>query len=63
MTAALDVAKLPAGEVAATILDGVEAGQEEVLVGDRTKAAKAALSRDLELIYPEVEREWREATR
>lgn len=63
MSAMLDVPKQPAGEVAAAILDAVAADRDEVLVDERTRAVKAALSRDLELIYPEVEQQWREAAR
>jgi NAD(P)-dependent dehydrogenase (short-subunit alcohol dehydrogenase family) len=44
--------------VAGQILDAVQAGREEVLADERTRATKAALPRDLELIYPDVERQW-----
>lgn len=50
--------KLEAADVVAQALDAVESGREEVLVGDRTKFIKASLSDDLNLIYPEVERQW-----
>ncbi len=49
-------------DVAALVLDAVESGQEEVLVDEQTRTTKASLPRDLELIYPEVEKQWR-ATR
>lgn len=45
-------------DVAALVLDAIEAGQEEVLADDRTRTMKASLPRDLELIYPEVEKAW-----
>jgi NAD(P)-dependent dehydrogenase (short-subunit alcohol dehydrogenase family) len=53
-----DVPKHPPQEVAEQILDAVESGREEVLADDRTRAMKAALPNDLELIYPDVERQW-----
>ena len=53
-----DVAKHAPAEVAAQILDAVESGREEVLADERTRAMKAALPNDLELIYPDVERQW-----
>jgi NAD(P)-dependent dehydrogenase (short-subunit alcohol dehydrogenase family) len=59
MSAGLDVPKLSAADVATAILDGVDAGKEELLLGDRTVEAKTALSRDLELIYPAIEAQWR----
>ncbi|MER8105273.1 SDR family oxidoreductase [Kitasatospora sp. NPDC094016] len=43
MVAALPVDKIPAGEVARIVLDGVERGDREVLVDDLTRALKAAL--------------------
>jgi NAD(P)-dependent dehydrogenase (short-subunit alcohol dehydrogenase family) len=53
-----DVPKHAPAEVAAQILDAVESGREEVLADERTRAMKAALPNDLELIYPDVERQW-----
>src|SRR5215467_5094128 len=38
--------------------DAVEAGQVEVLADERTRAVKAELSRDHELIYPPVQEFW-----
>ncbi|GAA3243403.1 SDR family oxidoreductase [Dactylosporangium siamense] len=43
MMAGFDVPKLDPASVAATALDGVAAGQREVLVDDASRAAKAAL--------------------
>ncbi len=45
-------------DVAALVLDAIEAGREEVLADDRTRTMKASLPRDQELIYPEVEKAW-----
>jgi NAD(P)-dependent dehydrogenase (short-subunit alcohol dehydrogenase family) len=44
MTTGLDVPKLDATHVANTILDGVERGDDEVIVDDFTRAVKASLS-------------------
>jgi NAD(P)-dependent dehydrogenase (short-subunit alcohol dehydrogenase family) len=43
--------------IANLVLDAVEAGREEVLADERTRAMKAALPRDQELIYPEIEQQ------
>jgi NAD(P)-dependent dehydrogenase (short-subunit alcohol dehydrogenase family) len=40
--------------IADLVLDAVEAGREEVLADERTRTMKAALPRDLELIYPKL---------
>jgi len=48
-------------DIAALVLDAVEAGQEEVLADEQTRRMKAALPRDQELIYPDVEKQWLEA--
>ncbi|QWF76762.1 SDR family oxidoreductase [Amycolatopsis sp. CA-230715] len=45
-------------DIAAQVLDAVEAGEEEVLADERTRQMKAALPREHELIYPEVQRQW-----
>jgi NAD(P)-dependent dehydrogenase (short-subunit alcohol dehydrogenase family) len=58
MTAAIDAPKSSAADVARQVLDAVEAGQVEVLADERTRQVKAALSRDQELIYPEVRARW-----
>lgn len=44
-------------DVAGLVLDAVEAGQEEVLADEGTRNMKAALPDELELIYPEIERQ------
>jgi short-subunit dehydrogenase len=62
LSAGLNVPKHSPQDVTAQVLDAVEAGREEVLVDERTRGVKAALNRDLDLIYPDVERQW-QATR
>lgn len=51
--------KLAAAQVVSQALDAAEAGREEVLVDERTRFMKASLPDDLNLIYPDVERQWR----
>ena len=58
MAAGLDVTKNSAADVARQVLDGLEGGQVEVLTDERTRKTKAALSRDHELIYPDVQAAW-----
>ena len=60
LSAGLEVQKHKPKYMASLILDAVEAEQEQLLADERTKAMKAALPRDLELIYPDVERQWLE---
>jgi NAD(P)-dependent dehydrogenase (short-subunit alcohol dehydrogenase family) len=50
-------AKHAPADIAAQVLDAVEAGREEVLADERTRTVKAAVPRDLELIYPGLERQ------
>lgn len=57
MTSALDVPKITAAEVARLAFDGIESGATEVLADDTTRGVKAALSGDLEALYPQL-REW-----
>lgn len=47
-----DEPKHPPAEVAAAILDGVEAGSEELLLDERTRQVKNSLPDDLQSIYP-----------
>ena len=47
--------------VARQAFDAVEAGQVEVLADERTRAIKAQLSRDQELIYPPLQKFWDDA--
>ncbi len=48
-------------DIAEQVLDAIEAGQEELLADEQTRNMKAALPRDQELIYPDVEKQWLEA--
>ena len=57
-TAGIDAPKLAPADVVARALDGLEAGEEEVLVDEISRASKSGLSRDLELLYPEVQAAW-----
>jgi len=58
MAALVDAPKVGPESVAKMAFDAVEAGQIEVLVGERTRTIKASLSRDHELIYPPVQEFW-----
>jgi len=58
MAAMVDAPKMSPETVARQAFDAVEAGQAEVLVGERTRSIKASLSRDQELIYPSVQELW-----
>jgi NAD(P)-dependent dehydrogenase (short-subunit alcohol dehydrogenase family) len=60
LAAGFNVAKHPPRYVADEVIDAVEAGTEEVLIDERTRAMKAALPRDLELIYPAVEQQYQD---
>ncbi|WP_432936634.1 SDR family oxidoreductase [Kribbella sp. CA-253562] len=53
LVAALDLTKIPASAVAVAALEAVESGTPEVLVDEPTRRAKAALSRDQKLVYPD----------
>lgn len=61
MAAGFTGPKLDPTDVARQAFDAVECGLEEVLADDRTRMIKAALPRDLDAIYPDVERQWRAA--
>ena len=58
MAAGIDVPKIRPGSVAQQAFDAVEAGHIEVLADERSRFVKASLSRDHELIYPDVETFW-----
>jgi NAD(P)-dependent dehydrogenase (short-subunit alcohol dehydrogenase family) len=58
MSALLDVPKISPESVAQQTFDAVEAGQIEVLADERSRFVKASLSRDHELIYPEIQSFW-----
>jgi NAD(P)-dependent dehydrogenase (short-subunit alcohol dehydrogenase family) len=55
LAAGVDAPKHAPEDVADQVLDAVEAGREEVLADERTRAMKQSLPRDLELIYPRLE--------
>jgi hypothetical protein len=59
MAAAIDRPKISPRSVVAQTLDAIEAGAEEVLTDDRTRAIKAGLPHDLTAVYPAVEANWR----
>jgi hypothetical protein len=54
LAAGLEGEKVSAEEVARATFDGLERGDDEVLVDDNTRAVKAALSGDLRALYPEL---------
>jgi NAD(P)-dependent dehydrogenase (short-subunit alcohol dehydrogenase family) len=58
MAAGIDVPKISPESVAQQVFDAVEAGEIEVLVDERSRFVKASLSRDHELIYPDVQAFW-----
>lgn len=58
MAASFSGAKLDASDVTAQALDALESGHGEVLADERTRMIKAALTHDLDAIYPDVERQW-----
>lgn len=54
MTSGIDAPKSAPRDVAATALDGIEAGAHEVLADDRTRVVKSALSGELEEMYAQL---------
>lgn len=52
MTAGLDVPKSSPDDVAAQVMDGLEAGAHEVLADDASRHVRAGLSGDLTALYP-----------
>src|SRR5689334_15614823 len=58
MAALVSAPKDTPESVAQQVIDAVEAGQVEVLADERTRAVKAELSRDHELIYPPIQEFW-----
>ena len=58
MAALTDAPKVSPESVAQQVFDAVEAGQIEVLADERSRFVKASLSRDHELIYPDVQAFW-----
>lgn len=62
LIASFEVEKIPPQEVATAALDGLEAGEPEVLVDQQSRDVKAALSDDQNLIYPGVEEQFAAAS-
>jgi NAD(P)-dependent dehydrogenase (short-subunit alcohol dehydrogenase family) len=58
LTAALDGDKVPPAAVARAALDALEAGEPEAIVDDRSRAVKAGLSNDQQVLYPAIEQEY-----
>jgi NAD(P)-dependent dehydrogenase (short-subunit alcohol dehydrogenase family) len=58
MAARVPGPKIAPADVVAQALDAVETGAEEVLVDEMSRRAKAALPNDLELLYPDLRRQW-----
>lgn len=58
MASGITAAKVSPQYIAALALDAVQAGQEEVLADERTRAIKAAIPNDLREIYPGIQRAW-----
>jgi NAD(P)-dependent dehydrogenase (short-subunit alcohol dehydrogenase family) len=58
MAAGVDQPKIAPEEVAAQTLQALETGAEEVLVDPISQQVKAALPRDLELLYPDIHATW-----
>jgi NAD(P)-dependent dehydrogenase (short-subunit alcohol dehydrogenase family) len=58
MAADITMPKIAPEDVARQMADAVEEDREEVLADQRTRDMKAALPRDLELIYPAVRQQW-----
>ena len=58
MAASAALPKISPQDVAAQVLDGIEAGAEEVLTDQRTRAVKAALPDDLAQLYPPLQQAW-----
>src|SRR4051794_40947127 len=54
MTAGLNVPKSSPDDVARQVLDGVQAGEVEVLADDASRRVKAALSGELTVLYPAI---------
>jgi NAD(P)-dependent dehydrogenase (short-subunit alcohol dehydrogenase family) len=54
MSAAVTAAKSRPEDIAKQALDGIESGAYEVLADDSARDAKAAVSQDLTVVYPEL---------
>ncbi|GHH84099.1 short-chain dehydrogenase [Streptomyces sulfonofaciens] len=58
MSAAAGAPRTSCESVVAQTLDGIEAGAEEILADDRSRAVKAALPHDLTAVYPALQKLW-----
>jgi hypothetical protein len=58
MAAGTNAPKISPQSVAQQAFDAVEAGRIEVLADERSRFVKTSLSRDHELIYPQVQEFW-----
>ena len=58
MAAGFDLEKIPPATVATFALDALEAGEPEAVVDDYSRAVKAGLSDDQDVLYPQIEREF-----
>lgn len=58
MAAGIEADKVSAESVARQTFDAVAAGRVEVLADERSRFVTASLSRDHELLYPEVQSFW-----
>ena len=58
LTAGISAPKIETSTVVDAALDGLVAGEDEVLVDDISRQVKAALHDDQHLLYPEIEREF-----
>jgi NAD(P)-dependent dehydrogenase (short-subunit alcohol dehydrogenase family) len=54
MTASLDVPKSEPGKIARIALDGIAAGQYEILADDTSRRVKAGLAADITALYPQL---------
>jgi NAD(P)-dependent dehydrogenase (short-subunit alcohol dehydrogenase family) len=61
LTAGLDVEKIAPQVVVTAVLDALEADESEVVVDEFSRAVKAALHDDLNLIYPGIEAQFEAA--
>ena len=58
LTAGLDIEKIAPQAVATSALDALERGDSEAIVDDASRAVKANLHDDHNLIYPGIEAEF-----
>jgi short-subunit dehydrogenase len=58
LTAGLEIDKIPPQAVATSALDALENGESEAVVDEFSRAIKAGLHDDLNLIYPGVEEQF-----